>query len=61
MALKPLFGIDDIILGIPADIILSEAISYRGPLADAAVLSGQHDGVYFMVYPRPSRQAPCAR
>jgi hypothetical protein len=62
MALKPVFGIDEIILEIPADLILSEAISYQRPLADAAVsLSGQHDGGYFMVYPRPSRQALIAR
>jgi len=62
MALKPVFGIDEIILEIPADLILSEAISYQRPLADAAVsLSGPHDGGYFMVYPRPSRQALIAR
>lgn len=45
MALKPASGIDEIILEIPADLILSDVISYERPLADAAVsLSGQHDG-----------------
>jgi hypothetical protein len=62
MALKPVFGIDEIILVIPADLILSGAISYDRPLVDAAVsLSGQHDAGYLTVYPRPSRQAPIAR
>ena len=37
MALKPVFGIDEIILEIPADLILSEVISYPRPLANAAV------------------------
>jgi len=47
---------------IPAESILSEAISYQRPLADTAVsLSRLHDGGYFTVYPRPSRQALCAR
>jgi hypothetical protein len=47
---------------IPAEFILSEAISYQRPLADTAVcLSRLHDGGYLMVYPRPSRQAPIAR
>gem|GEM_PF-7108689 len=62
MALKPVFGIDEIMLKVPADLILSEASSHQWPLSDAAVsLSGQHDGGYFTVYPRPSRQAPIAR
>jgi len=37
MAHKPVFGIDEIILEIPADLTLSEAISYQRPLADSAV------------------------
>ncbi len=37
MALKPVLGIDEIILEILADLILSEAIFYQRPLADAAV------------------------
>ena len=49
-------------LEISADLILSEAISYQRPLVDATVsLSAQHGDGYFMVYPRPSRQAPIAR
>ena len=66
MALKPVFGIDEIILGIPADLILSDAIPYERPSADAVVslavsLFWQHYGGYLTVYPRPSRQAPIAR
>ena len=52
----------NMVLKIPADFILSDAISYQRPLADAAVsLSQQHNSGYLMVYPRPSRQASSAR
>jgi hypothetical protein len=63
MALKQVFDISEIILEILLTyLILSEAISYQRPLADAAIsLSGQHYDGYFMVYPRPSRQALIAR
>ena len=59
----PLFGISEIILEIHhTDLILSEATSLSEVIADTAVsLSEQHDGGYFMVYPRASRQALIAR